>query len=124
MSVFHISFFPRHRKSLNGKSKQRSMLSLTPKSPVASLINGSCVPANATEMKTTVSRIEAESEARPGASHQLPLRKRLKMEISNNCPKRNAKLEANAMRRFIQLNARRTATENPTYTTCLALCGP
>lgn len=101
------------RKALNGSSKTISIPNLMAQSPSAIVTQGKSVPANPTAKNSAVSREVAMLEATTGASHQEPLRRRLKMEISRSWLIKKAVTEATAMRLLATQNERSNAAANP-----------
>src|ERR1700752_2304096 len=71
---------------------------LTPRSPVASSVQSSAVPAKATEKKMAVSTTEAMAEPKNGAFHHDCRRQRLNTATSSSCETMKAVPEASAMR--------------------------
>ena len=88
------------------------------------MVHGSPVPANASEKKRAVSRVDPSADETSGACHHLAFRSRSNTHTSASWATRNAPPEAAAMRGVASHAESAAAHAKPTSTTRRAPRGP
>ena len=112
------------RSSRNGISRTRAKPALTARSPRAQVVHGSSVPANASEKKRAVSRIDPSADEASGACHHFAFRSRSNTCTSASWAMRKALPEAAAIRGVASHAESATAHAKPARTTRRAPPGP